>query len=76
MKSKLVMVAAAALSAVACAGKEIQHASVNERASHNQLYTVSAEPVVVDNQTGWVNIKVRIISEVGTDSVAFNMIVK
>lgn len=76
MTLKLLAVMAAAFSAAACAGKAIEHASVDQRASHNQLYTVTAEPVMIDGHSGWVNIKVQIKSELGTDSVAFNMIVK
>ena len=73
---RLMMIAAAALSAAACGGEEILHASVDKRASHNEVYTVSAEPVIVDGRTGWVNIKVQIDSELGRDSVAFNLIVR
>jgi hypothetical protein len=49
---------------------------MGERASHNQIYTVSAEPVIVDKGEGWINVKMEIRSELGTDSVAFNMIVR
>ena len=73
---RMIVLAAAALSAAACAGKRIEHASVDARSSHNQLYVVSAKPVMIDKETGWVNIKVEVKSELGTDSVAFNMIVK
>ena len=73
---KRMMIMAAALSAAACSGKTVEHASVDPRTSHNRLYVVSAEPVMVDQKTGWVNIKVQVKSELGTDSVAFNMIVK
>ena len=74
MKSAIVM--AAALSAAACSGKAVEHTSVDPRTSHNELYVVSAEPVMVDQKTGWVNIKVQVKSELGTDSVAFNIILK
>jgi len=74
-RSLLLTLAAAALTA-GCAGTKIQHASVDQRASHNELYSVSAEPVVIDKETGWVNVKVKIESPLGTDSVAFNMIVR
>lgn len=81
MRIRTLIAMAAALLAAACVGTEIpgvqiEHASVDERASHHQLYTVSAEPIVVDNRTGWVNVKVQIQSALGTDSVAFNMIVR
>ena len=76
MIRRVLIVMAAAFSAAACAGKEIEHASVAARASHNELYTVSAEPVMVDGESGWLNIKLQIKSELGTDSVAFNMIIK
>jgi hypothetical protein len=76
MKRGILMVMVAALGAAACTGMKLEHASVNERASHNQIYTVSAEPVIVDQGNGWVNVKVKIRSELGTDSVAFNMIIK
>ena len=74
MKRFIVM--AAAFTAAACAGKRIDHASVESRTSHNQLYVVSAEPVMIDAEAGWVNIKIQVKSELGTDSLAFNMIVK
>jgi hypothetical protein len=67
---------AVAVFATACGGQSIDHASADPRPSHNQLYVVSAEPVMVDKETGWVNIKVEVKSELGTDSVAFNMILK
>ena len=70
------MIAAAALSAAACGGDEIMHANVEQRPSHNQVYTVSAEPVMIDGKTGWVNIKVEIDSALGKDSVAFNLIIR
>ena len=76
MKRGLITVMAAAMSAAACGGMKVEHASVGERSSHNQLYSVSAEPVIIDRGEGWINVKVQIRSELGTDSVAFNMIVK
>ena len=76
MKPGMLVMVVAALGAAACSGMNVERASVGERASHNQLYSVSAEPVIVDRGEGWVNVKVQIRSELGTDSVAFNMIVK
>ena len=76
MKRGILAVVAAAFSAAACNGMKVEHASMSERASHNQIYMVSAEPVIVDRGEGWINVKMEIRSELGTDSVAFNMIVK